>query len=171
MATKKIKKVPPTLTYRKGKLHGSYKTYYENGKIEADLHYNQDELYGLQIYYSYYDGGSFEKINYKNGVKDGVYEYYDENNNLVEKGTFRDGKMDGTWDVYYANGELKGVLRSRNFYKNDLIDGVSTQYWDADQVYCQSHYENGLKHGPYKKYDLNGQIIDKGVYKNGKKVK
>ena len=169
MTAKKIKKVPPTSTYRKEKLHGSIKSYYENGKIKADLHYNQDKLDGLQIYYD--NDGWFEKINYKNGVLDGVYEWYDENNNLVKKGTFRDGKMEGTWDVYYANGELKGVLRSREFYKNNLIDGVSTQYWDADQVYCQSHYENGLQHGPYKKYDLNGQIVDKGVYKNGKKVK
>ena len=43
----------------------------------------------------------------KNGLKQGYWEYYYENGNIMSKGSFKDDKPEGMWEDYYINGNLE----------------------------------------------------------------
>ena len=69
---------------------------------------------------TYSNGQLREKKTYKDGKKDGVYEWYFENGQLEEKGTYKDGVADGAVERYYENGQLRwkgtynGVIEKYN---------------------------------------------------------
>tara|TARA_B100000427_G_scaffold266961_1_gene232541 strand:- start:2849 stop:3454 length:606 start_codon:yes stop_codon:yes gene_type:complete len=153
------------VTLKDGKLHGSYKTYFENGQIEREgifkngvqdgpfKIYNEygqieekgtmksDKIYGYHkiYYYEYnYDKPS-EEITYENGIENGPYKRYHYNGQLEVEGTFNNGNQDGPWKFYYDNGQLE----------------------------YEETYKDGIQDGLWKFYDENGQLEYEETYKYG----
>ena len=92
---------------------------------------------------------------FKDGRRDGRWEYYHENGQLKQKVTYKDEKPDGSYEVYFDNGnpEWKGT------YKNGKMHGI----WEWS-------YENGhMRVGPFTGYHKNGFLRVTGEYKDGKK--
>jgi len=65
----------------KGKRHGYWEVYFNNGNLCS-------------------------KGNYVNGKKHGYWESYYKNGNLIYKGNYVDGNKHGYWESYYDNGNL-----------------------------------------------------------------
>ncbi|WP_185974295.1 toxin-antitoxin system YwqK family antitoxin [Litoribacter populi] len=66
--------------------------------------------------------------------------YFFENGGIKAQGTFLMGKPEGEWKYYRETGQL----------------------WKI------GHYKAGLKHGPWVRFDKNGDEEFKLKYKNGK---
>ena len=51
---------------------------------------------------------------YKDGKRDGPWEYYYDNGQLQAKETFKDGQQHGPWEYYYDNGQLDRKILFKN---------------------------------------------------------
>ena len=65
--------------FKDGKLDGKVTSYYENGQIEEEENYKDDELV-ITTYYSYHENGQ-----------------------IKEEGNWIDGEKDGKWICYYKS--------------------------------------------------------------------
>ena len=70
-------------TYKKGKLHGPYEWFYENGQLK-------------------------HRRNYKNGKIDGLLESFHKNGQLRNRQNFKNGqRVDGLFEIFYPDGQLE----------------------------------------------------------------
>ena len=59
----------------------------------------------------------------RNGLKQGLWEFYFDNGIICSKGLYKNGLKEGYWE-YYEDGNLI----SKGSYKNDLADGIWEYY-------------------------------------------
>jgi len=75
------------------------------------------------------------------------------------------GKREGLWETYHKNGQLlfKGT------YKNGKKDGVFEKYWDNGQLDRKEiTWKNGRRDGVWEFYDKkNGQLKKRQTWMNG----
>ena len=94
-------------TYQKGT--GTYKEFYENGKLKVAGNYTNGLQSGEWLYYD--EDGIKEGIcNYINGQ--GSYQGFYPDGRIKTKGTLEKGKKVGTWSLYDNNGNLTGTFVS-----------------------------------------------------------
>ena len=76
-----------------------------------------------EIVQEYVENGKlFNRVNYKDGKQDGLWESFYENGKLWSRVNYKDGELDGLWESYYDSGESK----VQSCYKNDVKVAVST---------------------------------------------
>ncbi|MBO5441638.1 MAG: hypothetical protein J6A09_03640, partial [Alphaproteobacteria bacterium] len=83
-----------------------------NGRV-----YYKDEDIELQV-----------KMNFKDGILDGVLEGYFRDGKLKNEGYYKNGKQEGTWKNYYENGQL---LAEENFKDGKQEGGMKIYYMDG----------------------------------------
>ena len=163
---------------------------------KGGLKYHPDtkELYSGKVFQNRMGGEKKFEGSYKDGKKDGLWTFYDENGNKDFQGTFKVGEKDGKW-VYWNNGivfdfethtkHLKSVFNdlSRNqtndiflpfekkrerTYKNGRITGLQTG-WDVEgnKTY-EKMLEDGYQNGLVTSWYPNGQKEHEGTYKDDK---
>ena len=86
-------------TFRKGKKHGPWVGYWDNGQLSS-------------------------KGTYKNGKEEGPWVRYHKNGQLRYKGTYKNGNREGPWVSYYKNGQLW----MKGDWKNGVNAGVKTHH-------------------------------------------
>lgn len=77
--------------YKNGKMDGQY-TAYKFGKLVEERYYKEDKLDGVSKTYDDHTFKLKQEVEYKNGLQDGFFRYYDE-----------DGKL--SLEYQYKNGE------------------------------------------------------------------
>lgn len=89
----------------------------------------------------------------KEDIKDGPYETFYENGQLVEKGNFKNGKPEGLFEEYYDNGQLK----TKGNYKNGEKDGLWETFDEEGKLGWSDTYKDGkfIERGHYS---LSGNI-------------
>ena len=104
--------------FKKGKRHGPWVGYYENGQLQ-------------------------EKGEYKNGKSEGPWVFYNEDGQLLGEGELRNGKEEGPWVSYHHNGQLF----SKGEYKNGKQEGrwVAYDYEGNLDTELSGVYKNGVK--------------------------
>ena len=111
----------------------------------------------------YLDNGQLRSVgSFKDGKEEGVWKLYG-NGQLQEKGNFKEGKKDGPWEYYFENGQLDMV----GSFKDGKEEGLWKSYFENEQLYSEGHYKNGKGVGPWKWYFENGELRGKTTYKNG----
>ena len=103
--------------------------------------------------YTVYNYGALKKIVfYKNGMKNGESNIYNDQGFLIFKSFYVDDKKEG-WETSYHHKDTDAFK----------YEGLKI----ADEVF----YKNGKKEGLYTRYDEHGEIIEEENYKNGKLIK
>ena len=148
-----------------GKKNGRMRTYFHTGEREMECYYENDKLEGAQRYFDklnmkvsemHYKNdvaeGAYtawyskaETINglnalrctgfYKNGMMDGEWNYYDENEMPVGHAVFQQGTGKMTT---YQNGE---VVKVTNYVKN-MKEGDEIEYDGHDNIVKTTTYHN-----------------------------
>ncbi|WP_435261205.1 toxin-antitoxin system YwqK family antitoxin [Tenacibaculum sp. nBUS_03] len=136
-----LEKIESTFSGFSGRLlHGKYrKTLIFSKKIIEEGNF----LYGMKNgeWKEWDEKGNLICItNWKEGKKDGFYEYYAEENKKIIRGYYLDGEKNSKWTII-DNGNLTKTTWSKN-----------------------------LRNGIYKEYDSLGGVIRKGRYKRGFKT-
>jgi antitoxin component YwqK of YwqJK toxin-antitoxin module len=80
----------PEVKFVDGKPHGTFKFWYEEGKISEIGEFDMGIMVGYWKFYNE-DGKLWKEGNYKNGEEDGLWKFYDEKGNLVKEENWKDG--------------------------------------------------------------------------------
>ena len=113
--------VAEILNYTDGKRNGNYKKYGVNEKILEDLNYKNDELHGEA---TYYDGLGNISIQgqYKEGLKSGVWKTY-EKGKVVKEETSRKFSTKNFEYIINAKGEkIPGEMKDREVREKKKIE-------------------------------------------------
>ena len=108
----------------------------------------------------YTQGGKMEcKLHFKNGVRNGLKENYDSDDQVWLRQEYKDGKQDGSSEMYKS-----GKIMNKSAYKAGKKDGLSLTY-SGDQVSTEANYKNDLRNGVYRVYN-RGQLVTENNYKD-----
>ena len=131
------------------------KKYNSNGGLKMIGYKIDDKKTGIWKTYDD-DGNLLKKQEYKNNLKDGIWEEYILSV-LFEKGNFKAGRRNGMFKSYYVG---KNRLRSSEKFIDDiLLDTVRTFFGDgniASQLVVDT--------GNYVKFFRDGSIQENGYY-------
>ncbi|MCF8374609.1 MAG: hypothetical protein K9H64_23525 [Bacteroidales bacterium] len=88
-------------------------TYFDTGELKTKVTYRNGKLHGK--YMSFYKNGNIEEVKYyKNGIVDGPFYIYYENSQLCKQGYYNLGKVDSILIGYSLNGDTSFVYKNRN---------------------------------------------------------
>src|SRR5690554_661213 len=187
---------------KNGKLHGEQQLFYHNGNVKSIAHYkhglldgkvevfiqNSKQLIALMHYKAlpdsgvsvlhgeverYFHGkGIQERLNYKEGKKDGPYTQYFQNGQLQTKGQYKEDLEIGRKLSYSQSGDLQ---REENFIIIDnpqylaLNKNQKQKLEEVKPVNTRNIAQKiSVLHGTVKYY-RNGKLTSDCQYKNGKK--
>lgn len=97
------------------------------------------------------NGNIKERVTFKNGYLDGLYELFYQDGKPMVKSNYIDGKEQG-WGRHWFNN---GRLAARTLYKNGML--VFSEGWDEDGNYVHMSQSNDEKYENGTWYD-NGQM-------------
>jgi antitoxin component YwqK of YwqJK toxin-antitoxin module len=136
-------------------LQGKYKIPLDNNSF-ALYDINEGLISGEAFWYSI--SGNLEcKLNYKNGVRNGLKENYDSEGVLWLRQEYKDGRQNGANEMYSG-----GKITSKTNYREGKMDGLSVRYAN-DQVITETNYKGGLRNGLSRSYH-NGLIMSENNY-------
>ena len=80
-----------------------------------------------------------------------------------EQGKFRNGKKNGVWDYYFENGQLSAT----EVYKNGELNDETVGYTENGNVYFRGQYKEGLAVGEWLTYFYDSlQVSTKKTYRD-----
>ena len=134
----------------------------------------------MEIKYS--ENTIVEKLNYKFGKLNGIYESYYLDGNLKANGNYNSDLRNGEWKWFYSDGTLKIVEVYTNGHINGKIigyfpDGTTervfnvingngdfVQYYDNGVVKVKGYYSMYNPSGIWKFYNKDGNIVSENKY-------
>ncbi len=151
--------------FEKNLKQGNWKSYYNNGQLNEDLQYKNDELDGFST--KNHENGEIKiKINLKKDKRDGEYAEYNFSGVISENASYKNGLIEGVYNEYFSQGQIY----SQTEYKAGKKDGNFKRYFANGNIDMEVPYINGLANGKYIEYFLNGNIYAEGNYKDNFKT-
>ena len=149
--------------FRKDNPYGPFKRYYNTGKIQSVLIFNDN---GSEAEATFYHPNGFvaSKGRYINQEREGKWLFYSaktENYLLCEE-YYLSNKKQGKSVKYYPDSTL---LEEVN-YTNDVRTGTWIQYYPDGKICLKAYYIDGKLDGDFEVYFNNGSPQYKGQYKN-----
>ncbi|MCB0429037.1 MAG: toxin-antitoxin system YwqK family antitoxin [Flavobacteriales bacterium] len=139
------------------------KVYHENGQVVAMGRYIGQEKDGVWQYFNE-KGQKTSQESFKKGVKDGTFEeYYPETGNIVNRMQWKDGKKDGDWVQQFEDG----TIRTTGHYTDDHLEGDVTFHYPSGKVQMTGPYVKGIKNGTWKYFLGDGRLGSIVRYSNG----
>lgn len=169
-------------TYKLGKKDGYKKEFFNNGNPAVYAEIKEDRANGLQkrwnqegvllsenTAYQRYDSLKKYYVTWYEGI---FIENY-ENGNKRTKGSYRSGNKEGLWEYW----DDKGQQTAKEFYKNGLKEGEQIYWHKTGKLHYKTKHviiqkegkDTSVADGPYKRYVDNGNLVEDGVQKQGKK--
>ncbi len=147
----------------RGRKQGKWQKTYENGSLRYEGQFRDNRPYGTFRYY--YKTGELQTENQFS--EDGIIaesKMYYRNGSLFAEGKYVNQQKDGLW-LYYSEPDHKLIAREQ--YKDGEMHGENlTYYAETGEILESTHYEEGMKNGPYKKYFPDGKLMTEGKYLN-----
>tara|TARA_Y100000310_G_scaffold281626_1_gene302225 strand:- start:5 stop:478 length:474 start_codon:yes stop_codon:yes gene_type:complete len=87
---------------------------------------------------------------YKDGLRNGKWSWWNEDNKMDSSGAYNNGIQDGKWTYWYDNGQKIG----EGTYKDGKEDGKWTSWYENGQKMNEFTYKDGgpIKHTGWDKY-------------------
>lgn len=152
--------------FTNGLANGAWNSFQNNILVEK-LNYVDGLLDGVQTYY-FLDGTTVKRVsNMTNGKLNGKYTEYHSNGKISKKIYFKDGKEDGKSQTY----DEDGTLTSDCFYVNGVTHGKQTNFYSSSRGDFTriSSYKMGVPTGKFVETFTNGVVRKSGEYDaNGK---
>lgn len=178
-------------TDAEGRKYGYWEARYPSGTIRYTGQFHNDKPIGTFRYY--YESGKIRAINnFKNNGLKAYNQTFSENETLIAEGIYLGQKKDSIWRIYSETGQFllseetysnniqqgttkifypqSGQLAEKVEYVNGLRHGKWNKYYEDNSILSEGHYINNLLDGEVIFYHLNGKIQTKGMFANGSKV-
>jgi antitoxin component YwqK of YwqJK toxin-antitoxin module len=133
----------------------SFKSFYPNGKLKLSGQYKNKVKEGL--WQMYFENGNMKWAGYYQHDKpSGIWQHYHENGLISSNGAMEAGRQTGIWQYFYENGALKNT----GLLKNGLKYGEWIYYHEDGSKKAQATFYNDS--GIYQEFYPNGNIKAKG---------
>ena len=175
--------------YKKDKLAGIWKEWYLDNTLKLEHAYKGDNLHGESIDYDSTGKKDSEK-RFKNGLKDGEWNFYNDDVELVHVEIYEDDLKNGLWytkdldtrdihyeeyrddkfivrytEHYYPNYQLK----EKYAYKDSLPHGKWIGYYKDGETKHVKRFEDGEKQGKWQFFTEGGDVHTFELYENDKR--
>ncbi|PWT70734.1 MAG: hypothetical protein C5B59_20235 [Bacteroidetes bacterium] len=132
---------------------GKYTLLYPNGNRMVESHFVYGDFDGA--YTSYYFDGTIESVQFfRSGLQDSIYHSYSYGGKTNTIGHFDKGKKTGEWKYFDEDGNLS----NQAVYNFDMIDGLSTYYFENGKKDIEIHYKDDHRHGSTVRLDPDGSV-------------
>lgn len=125
-----------TQRYRNGTRHGEWQDYeYINNErkiIKVETYKNDNLITTKNLQYEPTTGKRLKEENYKNGLPNGDWYYYDQNHNLIKKEEYKNGVPDGIWLDWAVLDDGRLETRKYIIYRNGEITQTKEYEYDED---------------------------------------
>ena len=123
---------------------------------------NEKPFTGITL--SYHPNGQIEsRIEYKNGLKDGLSEIIKENGQILKLANYEENLLHGLTEEFHGNGQLK----VKAIFKNGFIDGLVEHFYQDGALELRENYKDGKKYGLVEFYYKDGTPKSIENYKDG----
>ena len=85
---------------------------------------------------------------------------YYPNKQAQMEGTYKDGKRDGKWNYWYENGKPW----SEGTFIRGKSDGKRTTYFENGKVRYEGFYKEDMRVGKWRFFDENGRLLQEVDY-------
>lgn len=159
-------------SFKKGKKHGLWETFYENGLLQTKGNYKDGKPDGLWIRYRE-DGDLISKGQYLNGKREGYWERYTDGlmdyADWYEKGLYENGLKEGDWVLVWTKN---GRLKRKGSYVKGKPEGLWESFFNDGDFWSSGEYVDGKREGYWKTFTYDGDVWvpQTGTFRNGKKV-
>lgn len=163
------------LNIRKGKKHGEWKDYYENGTLKSKYNYFCGLRQGNYFYYR--ENGKLDWIDFYAADKEmGTQEFYE--NGLLSKNStysYLYSKHDGhdlkatVETEYYEDGSVK-IQRTIKELQGDIEKESFKEYYPNGFLKTESEIIDLDKNGVYREFYENGNTKYEGIFKDDKPI-
>ena len=126
-------------TWVDGKLHGPTSTRRNDGTLESQGAFDEDQLHGVLIHFASDGATKVEETTWNHGERHGPYKRWSETGKLLEEGAHQDSNRHGPWLRYAENG----------------------------QKLEEQTYVKGQRDGAFQRWDEEGRLVESGTYKLG----
>ncbi|MBJ2174724.1 hypothetical protein JBL43_10785 [Aureibaculum sp. A20] len=171
--------------YKNRKQNGPEIKYYENGAIKSELEMIDDEQQSSKSYskegklrteLQFKNGYPAEGvgscfIQYKEGRRIGEKLYYENTDILAYERVCPDkGCYDENTEIFYD--KIGAIIQKNTCIDEEVIEGRAITFYKGDDcgyvkaIKTMTTVENTNFNGPFVKYDSNGDVLYKGMYKN-----
>lgn len=165
-------------------------TEYKKGFISDRIKINRRDRNNLRqgTWMTFYANGRvMQEGTYRNDKKHGYFKDYAENGDLIRVQKYVDDKLQpeaaevqklDVRNEYYPNG----VVKSTSMYRNDILEGIRTEYDENGKILRSTEFlsgyvigegvvlADGTKDGPWREYYIDGSLKAEGNYEGGKKT-
>jgi antitoxin component YwqK of YwqJK toxin-antitoxin module len=161
-------------TFEHGKEVGTFK-FFDDTKAKtviATREFNAKDGSAYTIFYNQ-SGHKVSEGREVNHLYEGEWKYYHENlPDIMTLENYKAGKLNGKRTVYYRGSGVKGeenIAEEAN-YSNGLKNGSYKKYTMKGVQLEDSNYKNDALDGPAVYKDPLGNLVSKGIFKNGQKT-
>lgn len=148
--------------------------YNDEGKLSMTINYTANKKNGLKI--TYLPDLKIEE-EYSNNVKINFEKHFDSKDKLIKIIPFQNGLEEGVAKEFNNEGIIilltyyqKGYVMKREFINRVDGSGKKQGLWkifnNNDILKIEAFYVNGKRHGFYKEYDDNGNLLKIEKYEN-----
>lgn len=162
-------------TMRGGKPDGYWKTYNEQGILVSEGNRIDFELDSTWRFYDE-KGNTVMEINYRKGKKNGIRKTYREDE--ITEESFKNDVKDGLTRYFYPDGRIKKEVS----FRDGLEEGPAREFDNDGRIITLINYKSGFiterelinrydnigrKHGVWKTFYADGNVMMEGTYKHG----
>lgn len=138
--------------WKEGKQNGLFQLYTEDGILIDNALFKNGERDGITEQF-YSDTGKIRvSVNYKNGILDGEYREYYENEKIKFVGNYKENLQDGEWKFYLEKGNLQSIVN----YKAGELNGLKEDYYENGNLWTRQEFKNNIQEGIYEVYYEDG---------------
>lgn len=150
--------------YQEGDKQGEERNYTPTGALESNGEYKDGLMHGTWTLYS---GSNYQRSTYVNDVRNGPYvaKYTDEVFGVMfMKGQYENGLETGLWQFTDEDGNLLRTLQMDNGKPNGY---EITYYPGTADIQIKAQMRNGVVHGKVEYYNNRGEVVHIDEYVNG----
>ncbi|MFT4678340.1 MAG: antitoxin component YwqK of YwqJK toxin-antitoxin module [Flavobacteriales bacterium] len=174
-------KASSTMFYYYQEKAGAIMTTHEFGASVADVHAVNYHLSGRKMsegdyinqlkqgQWQFYDeDGALQYLqDFVNDIENGIHQTYYQTGKVCKEETFVNGVLHGPWKELYADQQLK----ASGIYKDGDYDGQIVHFHPNGTKLSEGKYVNGLQEGTWLTYHSDGRVELNILYREGKKAK
>ena len=156
--------------YDMNKTIGKWSYYYLDGRLKSIEEVKGTDNYLWQFYLpdslhtqiisdgdgelvTYYTTGKVKEwYNYKEGLKNGLFEELSIYGYPTLTGGFKDGEKQGTWEYFYYTGDKEKISN----YQDGVLEGDYQYFYDNGELNVEGKYKNGQKSGEWTWFTNKG---------------
>ena len=139
------------------------KLYYDNESIASEGYFHNMKKDSVWKYYSFYDHTLKSSETYKDGIKQGPECHYYPTGKMFDKIEWKNNVKDGNWNQYFEDGSF----RLRGGYSRGKLSGDFYVYYPKNVPMVKGHYTNDTREGKWIYYNEDGSVNNEIVYANG----